>query len=87
MRFYLDENIFRENNIFYYENKDKKYVINNMKTMIKPDTDPYLNISKSRQYISAGPGSHNRNNTTTNTTTEPQQNGVNNMVYCLVNEL
>ena len=39
-----------------YENKDKRYVINNMKTMIKPDTDPYLNTSKSRQFI--GGGSH-----------------------------
>lgn len=31
-----------------YENKDKKYVANNMRTMIKPDNDPNLNVSKSR---------------------------------------
>lgn len=44
-----------------FENKDKKYVAHNMKTMIKPDTDPALNVSKSRQFI----GQHNRSNTNT----------------------
>ena len=31
-----------------FENKDKRQVAHNMKTLIKPDTDPSLNISKSR---------------------------------------
>jgi len=31
-----------------FENKDKRYVTHHMKTMIKPDTDPSLNVSKSR---------------------------------------
>ena len=34
-----------------YENKDKRYVISNMRTMIKPDIDPNLNASKSRPHI------------------------------------
>ena len=45
----LPQNVFWYKPAAYdYENKDKKYVALNMRTMIKPDTDPGLNVSKSR---------------------------------------
>ena len=34
--------------VIHFDCVDKKYVLHNMKTMIKPDIDPSLNVSKSR---------------------------------------
>jgi hypothetical protein len=55
----LPANIYWYKSAFWdYENKDKRYVTNNMRTMIKPDNDPNLNVSKSRQFI----GQHQKSN-------------------------